>query len=281
MRRVALIASNLVVVLGLCSLSALGGCQKQPKYTPLPAYSGQKANLPPTPKLHNKADFMVDADTWTVLGLHHHMNSPRHVADVLDKNLKIVGYVVDVYKPDAEPKGKEGCIFPTKRFPPTNKQPNPPGVDCSDVLKTGEPPHFWISDNKDDAKNADGKGSKISRANSVVVMGYSSTYIQQEIARQWYKDATHEKAHQDYLLGTTPAPKDDDLALDNLYSSKIVYVGEPEVGAKVVITGQFGTHYNEGSTGQRVEPYGIVDVTSMKHGKIDYKEGKELVPDYK
>jgi hypothetical protein len=258
MRRAApllAITSTLVIVGGS---ALMGGCGEKPQYKAEPAHSGPKASLPKVPTLPSPASFKSGSN-WTVYGLQHQLNHPRHRADVDMKPASVEGYVVAVYKP-TEPPGKEGCIFPTKKRPPTSKEPTPKNVNCDDVKY--EPPHFFIADSKDE-KNP---------AKMITVMGYAGSYIQQYMARDHYKGKDAEKI---------AALKDEEKYLDNLYSSYITILGEPKVGSKVVVTGQFGSRYEEGQGGRRTSPYGIVDVTSHKKGKIEYKEGGEEIRELK
>jgi len=250
-----------VVVVGISSL--VGGCGEKLKYKPEPAYSGAKASVPKPPTLPSPATFKVGSN-WTVYGIQHQLNNPRHRPEVDGKAASIEGYVVQIYRP-TEPAGKEGCIFPTKKHPPTAKEPTPKNVDCAPLFQGPskvEPPHFWIADSKDE-KNP---------AKMIKVMGYASSFIQQFFARDFYKGKDAEKI---------AAMKEEDRYLDNNYSSYITILGEPKMGSKVIVTGQFGAHYEEGQGGRATSPYGIVDVTSHKKGKIEYKEGGEEIPELK
>src|ERR1700737_2647964 len=104
MRRVAstvLVASTFVV--GLSTL--LTGCSDRPKYVPVPAYSGAKASLPKVPAVPGPNTWKNGAN-WTVYGVQHSLNNPRHLKDVNNAVLTIDGYVVDVYRA-TEPPGKE------------------------------------------------------------------------------------------------------------------------------------------------------------------------------
>ncbi len=170
-----LLAST-AIVLGASVL--VGGCGEKVKYKPEPAYSGPKPSLPKVPQIPTPASFKV-GNSWTVYGLQHQLNHPRHRPEVDGVPALIDGFVVNIYRPK-EPAGKEGCIYPTKKHPPTSKEPTPKGVDCAPIF-TGpnkvEPPHFWIADTKDE-KNP---------AKMVMVMGYASSYIQQQMARDFYK----------------------------------------------------------------------------------------------
>ncbi|MFI5298811.1 MAG: hypothetical protein ACHREM_12005 [Polyangiales bacterium] len=227
------------------------GCKDKVKYKPEPAYSGEEANLPAVPKIAVASTFKSGAD-WTIYGVQHQLNNPRHKSEVEQKDLSITGFVVKVYRPE-EPKGKEGCVYAQKKHPPTSKEPYPPNMDCTKLVPQPEPPHFWIADKKDEPNPA----------KWVMVEGYASTFIQQAMARDWYSKGGHK-------IDSTKA---DDLYLDNNYSSQITILGEPKIGSKVVVSGKFGSFYQEGMGGKAVSPYGIIDVTSTKKGKIDLKDG--------
>ena len=263
MRRAAPIfaISSTLIVVGISTL--LTGCGEKLKYKAEPAYSGAKPSLPKVPQVPAPASFKV-GNAWTVYGLQHQLNHPRHRVEVDGKAAVIDGYVVKIYRP-AEPAGKEGCVYPSKKHPPTSKEPTPKGLDCAPLFagpNKVEPPHFWIADSKDE-KNP---------AKMVMVMGYASSYIQQFMARDHYKGKKPEEI---------AAMKDDDKYLDNNYSAQITILGEPKMGSKVSVSGQFGAHYEEGQGGRATSPYGIIDVTSHKKGKIDYKDGGEEIPELK
>ncbi len=257
MRRAPIFAiTSTLLVVGISTL--VGGCGEKLKYKPEPAYSGPKASIPKPPQLPSPATYKSGSN-WTIYGLQHQLNNPRHRAEVEMKPATIEGYVVDIYRPKEAP-GKEGCIYPTKKHPPTAKEPTPKTVNCDGVKF--EPPHFFIADTKDE-KNP---------AKMVTVMGYASTYIQQYMARDHYKGKDAAKI---------AALKDDDKYTDNNYSSIITVLGEPKIGSRVVVAGQFGSKYEEGQGGRRTSPYGIIDVTSHKKGGIEYKEGGEEIPELK
>ncbi|GAC1553618.1 MAG: hypothetical protein NVS3B10_15340 [Polyangiales bacterium] len=250
MRRVAQsLAVSTLSVLAISTL--LGGCSDRPKYKPEPAYSGQKASLPKVPPVPGPATWK-NGSNWTIYGVQHSLSNPRHRKEVDNAVLTLDGFVVDVYRPQ-EPAGKEGCVYPNKAHPPTSKQPYPPKANCDEKggpLAKIQPPHFSIAD-KADEKNP---------AKWVTVMGYASSFIQAEMACDCYKT-------NKCKMGST---KEDDLALDNNYSSNIVYLGEPKLGSKITVTGLFGTRYSEGSqpTGPLITPFGVIDVTSAKKGKL-------------
>lgn len=260
MRRLApLVAvSSTAFVLALSALTS--GCKKPVTYKPEPAYSGAKASLPAVPKLPPASAYKNGAN-WTVYGLQHQLNSPRHAAEVNGKPVTIQGYVVKVYEP-VEPPGKEGCIYPHKKHLPTAKEPNPKGVDCAFIAKEVEPPHFYIADSKDE-KNP---------AKMIKVMGYFCSYIQLFFAYDWYKTHDPDKVKD-------PKDREAELFVDNLCSTQVpnTFLGEPKVGAKVTVSGQFGSKYEEGSGGRAVSPFGIVDVTSFKKGKIELENKDDLV----
>ena len=70
--------SSTFVVVGISSL--VGGCGEKLKYKPEPAYSGAKANVPKPPTLPSPATFKVGSN-WTVYGIQHQLNNPRHRAE--------------------------------------------------------------------------------------------------------------------------------------------------------------------------------------------------------
>src|SRR5260370_36994666 len=128
MRRVAstVLVSSTAFVFVVSAL--LSGCGEHPKYVPLPAYSGAKASLPKVPQVPGPNTWKNGAN-WTIYGVQHSLNNPRHLKDVNNVVLTIDGYVVDVYRA-VEPPGKEGCVYPNKAHPPTAKVPYPPGKGC-------------------------------------------------------------------------------------------------------------------------------------------------------
>lgn len=258
MRRLApLVAvSSTAFVVALSALAS--GCKKPVTYKPEPAYSGAKASLPKVPQLPPQSSYKNGAN-WTIYGLQHQLNSPRHNAEVNGKPVTVVGYVTKVYEP-AEPAGKEGCIYPHKKHLPTSKEPNPKGMDCAFVAKEVEPPHFYIADTKDE-KNP---------AKMIKVMGYYCSYIQLYFAYDWYKTHDLSKAKDD-------KEREELMFTDNLCSTQVSFLGEPKIGAKVTVTGQFGSKYEEGTGGRAVSPFGIIDVTSFKKGKIELENADDLV----
>ncbi|MEO7094976.1 MAG: hypothetical protein ABI175_17085 [Polyangiales bacterium] len=225
------------------------------RYEPQPLYSGPKGVLPTVPRVPG-VDTYHDGAAWTVYGLQHQLHNPNHRAEVDMKPASVIGFVVDVYRP-TEPTGKAGCIYPTKKHPPTWKHPTPPGVDCSKV--SFMPPHFSIADRADE-KNP---------AKWITVMGYASTYIQQAMAVAYYD------AHPKVQIGSA---KEDDLYMDSNYSSFITILGEPRLGSRVTVSGLFGHEYVEGQGGRRSVPSGIIDATSFKNGKIECDQCIDRLP---
>lgn len=256
-RRLQISIPSLVVFFSSLGFVCLFGCQEKVTYKPEEAYKGPKADLPKPPTLPPASAFK-DGERWTVYGVQHHLNHPQHSAEVKDKSLSIVGYVVSVYRPPVEPKGQEGCIYPKRGFTPTERAPWPPGVNCDELVKKYEPPHFFIAAQKDEK----------SPAKMIKVMGYASSYIRQAMARDWYKQHKIDSG------------KEEDLYLDNNYGTRITFLGEPKVGSKVVVSGQFGFRFQEGQGGTAISPWGIIDVASTKKGKIDCIEPKEKCEEF-
>lgn len=80
------------LIAATATLGVLGcGGEEQP-YTPKPAVSGKKANLPSVPTLPTKPKKVGDA--YTVWGVTHDLRSRVHGEDVNGKKISIVGYVV-------------------------------------------------------------------------------------------------------------------------------------------------------------------------------------------
>lgn len=61
--------------------------------TQVPAYQGREAELPVVPLLPSRP--VRDGDDYTVAGAVHHLNSRVHASEVRDKELTIVGYIVE------------------------------------------------------------------------------------------------------------------------------------------------------------------------------------------
>ncbi len=135
----ALAASPLALA---CGVSACGN--EEVPYTPQPAYSGKKANLPPVPTLPQKQ--IKSGDAYTVWGVTHHLRSRVHSADVAGKELSITGYIVKTNLPDAP-----ACAV--------HKTGKADKDDCRAPVPT-----FWIADDKGDEKNA------------IKVMGWASNF---------------------------------------------------------------------------------------------------------
>ncbi len=126
-RKVRLIGGFAVGLGVALSTAACGG--EEVKYTPTPAYSGQKASLPAVPNVTQRPEKAGDA--YTVWGASFALRSRLKNKEVKGKELKITGYVVKTNLPDAPACAvhKTGVADPE---------------DCKAPLPT-----FWIGDTKD------------------------------------------------------------------------------------------------------------------------------------
>src|SRR5881394_3475713 len=85
-----LVSSSVLAAL----LASLSGCNtNEEPYKPQPAYSGKKASLPGVPTLATNPK--KTGDGYTIFGAIHDLRSRIHSADVTQKPISIVGYIVD------------------------------------------------------------------------------------------------------------------------------------------------------------------------------------------
>jgi hypothetical protein len=142
----ARLVGGMALVLGASALSLACGPEKV-KYTPLPAYSGQKASLPPVPNVTQKPEKAGDA--YTVWGASYALRSRTKVKEVKGKEIKITGYVIKTNLADAP-----ACAV--------HKAGKADPEGCKAPLPT-----FWLADSKD----ADVK-------DSIQVLGWASNFAQ-------------------------------------------------------------------------------------------------------
>lgn len=156
--------------IGLLATSFIGCGGEDVKYTPRPAYTGEKANLPSVANVPTTA--IKNGDAYTVWGAGYHLRSRVHRRTVANKDIKITGYIVKTNLPDApecavHETGKEdpeGCIAPV--------------------------PTFWIADSPD----ADLK-------DSIKVMGWASNFAQiYDAIREYRKRERARKQDADPLM---------------------------------------------------------------------------------
>lgn len=115
-------------------------------YEPKPAHTGTKPSLPPVPTLPNKKK--MEGDAYTVWGASHDLRSRVHHDDFKDKEISIVGFIVDVNYDDAPE-----CAV--------HRMGKADGPDCVAPVPT-----FWIADSQGE------KDEKIS------VMGWAENFAQ-------------------------------------------------------------------------------------------------------
>ncbi len=147
----------LLFVASVGSLSLLSACTStEDTYKPTPAYSGAKATLPAVPTLPSLP--IKIGESFTIYGAIHHLNSSVHGPDVNDKDISLVGYIV---------------------------QSNMDTVDKCAVHKAGKAdpegcktdiPTFWLSDVKGEKKQ------------TIRVMGWASNFANVFDALEQYKN---------------------------------------------------------------------------------------------
>jgi hypothetical protein len=218
------------VAVGLLVLATASCGDENDKYKPTPAYSGAKAGLPPVPQL--PTDPIRVGDSYTVFGAIHQLRSRYHAADVTAKDISITGYIVDANIPRAP-----ACaVHPTGK-----KDPD----DCKSEI-----PSFWIADAK-----GNNTGQKIR------VMGWASNFANVYDAMQKYKD---QKDPPKPPPTPDQAGKPGFLVQDELWAVLIPYP-LPAVGAKVKVTGRYGSIFGKSSAGIVSDPnnglmtYGTVE----------------------
>lgn len=135
----------LSILTSCITLVSCGG--EEVKYEPRPAYSGQKASLPPVPNVPKKP--VKNGDTYTVWGASYSLRSRVHRKDVAGKKLTFVGYITKTNLADAPACAvhKGGKADPENCKPPI--------------------PAFWIGDTKDAPP-----------AETIKVMGFASNFAQ-------------------------------------------------------------------------------------------------------
>jgi len=198
------------------------GSDEQP-YKAAPAWSGKKASIPAPPAL--PATPVKAGDAYTVYGAIHHLRSRIHEKEVKDKEIAIVGYIVDSNIPTAP----LCAIHPTGK-----KDPD----DCKDIPI----PSFAIAD----TKTVDPKDTK---AQKIRVLGWASNFANIYEAQKKY-------------AGKKDPPKE--LYKDELWSTEIPFP-LPAVGAKVRVTGKYGYTFPKSSSGLVSEPAtGVITYTKME-----------------
>jgi hypothetical protein len=186
------------------------------KYEPRPAYSGQKASLPPVPNVPKKP--IKNGDAYTIWGASYSLRSRVHRKEVAGKKLNFVGYITKTNLGDAPACAvhKGGKADPENCKPPI--------------------PAFWIADTKDAPPQE-----------SIKVMGFASNFAQIWEAINEFDKGKDDAEYNDTFWGVkVPNPL-------------------PAVGAKVNVTGQYGTTFTKSSTGAEADPImGLITLEEMK-----------------
>jgi len=226
-------------LVGVAALTALGaasslGCGGNDEpYKVSPAWSGKHASLPPVPQLPTNP--IKTGDSYTIYGASHHLRSRIHATEVTGKDISIIGYIVDANISTAP-----ACaVHKTGKKDPEN---------CvSDI------PTFWISDTKGDKSGA-----------KIKVMGWASNFANVFDAMDKYKNAKDPPKHADK---PDNAGKPGYLMQDELWAVDVPYP-LPSVGAKVKVTGRYGTVFAKSSAGLVTDPSNGI----MTYGSIETLE---------
>jgi len=201
----------------LAACTTLAGCGgDEVKYEPRPAYSGQKASLPPVPNVPKKP--VKNGDAYTIWGASYSLRSRVHRKEVAGKKLNFVGYITKTNLADAPACAvhKGGKADPENCKPPI--------------------PAFWIADSKDAPLQE-----------SIKVMGFASNFAQIWEAINEFDKGKEGAEYNDTFWGVkVPNPL-------------------PAVGAKVNVTGMYGTTFTKSSTGAEADPVmGLITLEEMK-----------------
>ncbi len=128
--------------------AAIAGCgPDEVKYTPRPAYSGAKANLPPVANVPKKP--IKNGEAYTVWGASYYLRSPVHHKEVAGKKLSVAGYIVKTNLAEAPV-----CAV--------HKGGKADLESCKAPI-----PAFWLGDSKDAPE-----------AETIKVMGWASNFAQ-------------------------------------------------------------------------------------------------------
>lgn len=151
--RSALISSALI---GLAALSSLGCTNDEVAYEPKPAYTGEKANLPPVGQVPQKP--VKQGEAYTVWGAGYHLRSRVYTRDINGKDIQLTGYIVKTNLPDAP----ECAVHETGKGDPEGCEP--------------PIPTFWLGDTPDAPLDE-----------TIRVMGWASNFAQIYDAIKEYK----------------------------------------------------------------------------------------------
>jgi hypothetical protein len=231
--------------------AASSGCGNPDKpYEKKPDYKGKAAAVPEPPNLPQLN--RKDGDNWTIAGLTHDIRSEVHHADVNEKKLTAVGYIVKTNlvpckDPTTMDGGKENCV-PECAVPGSKSHPekNAQGLASGDPEGCKAPvPTFWIADKAGDAAGE-----------TIQVMGWATNFTNiHDAIVAWDKEGKDK--HED--------KKWQGENLTDKSSNILIPFPLPAVGAKVKVSGFYADTASTAS-GLIADPlHGIIKYESMEY----------------
>lgn len=155
-------------ILGAALLASTGCGGEDVKYEPKPAYTGDKASLPPVSNIPQAP--IKQGDAYTVWGASYQLRSRVFHNEINGKDIKLTGYIVKTNLADAP-----ACaVHETGKADPDN---------CNPPIPT-----FWVGDSKDAPLNE-----------SIRVMGWASNFAQVYDAIKEYKKREKSKKGEEPL----------------------------------------------------------------------------------
>ena len=227
-----------IVALSLLSVALFAGCgQPEKQYEKKPEFKGKAAAIPNAPTLAPLTK--KDGDAWTVSGIAHDLRSLVHHEEVEAKKATIVGYIVKTNLVPCKDKkemdgGKEQCV-PECAVHKTGKA-DPDG--CLAPIPT-----FWIADKAGDTTG-----------DTIQVMGWASNFANiHDAIEEWDKQDPKKRDDKDFK----------DKLMDKATNTLIPFP-LPAVGAKVKVTGEYGSTFNSASGFVADQSHGIVKYESVE-----------------
>ncbi|MFO0616215.1 MAG: hypothetical protein U0414_26715 [Polyangiaceae bacterium] len=226
-------------MLTLCGAIGCGTPEKPYEKKPDPK---EKAEVPPVPNLPPLQ--RKNGDAWTVHGLIHDFRSMNHHGEVEGAKISIGGYIVKTnLVPCADPKTmdgkKEQCVpVCAVHHGGLRKDKNPGDPEGCKAPQ----PSFWIGDTPD-AKE------------TILVVGFASTFAQiHDVILTVDETDLDKRTDKDFLA----------KIVDTQFATPIPII-LPAKGAKVKVTGTYGSQALKGS-GTSIDPnHGILTYESIEY----------------